>query len=69
MHMTLEFIQEKIHPRMITVNRAYYDENAATVNFSIDNKKHTLEIELDNSTADGYNYYIDKELIQHQPLS
>lgn len=45
----------------VTVNRAYYDKDALTVNFTINKKKHTFKSEIDNTSSLGYNFYLDGE--------
>lgn len=45
----------------VTVNRAYYDRDALSVNFSVDKQKHIFKTEIDNSTSLGYNFYLDGE--------
>lgn len=66
-HQYLETIQngvlEKNSETEFVVNRAYYDDNAITVNFSIDKKKHLLKMEIDNTVPHGYNLYLNGESI------
>ena len=45
----------------VTVNRAYYDRDALSVNFTVEKKKHLFKAEIDNTSSVGYNFYLDGE--------
>lgn len=45
----------------VTVNRAYYDKDALSVNFTVGKKKHVFKVEIDEYAPEWYNFYLDGE--------